>query len=132
MKNNTQAELLDIIERLQKLRKKLPDGCRIRIDQGHEWVGVWVFTDNEHSVGLKVQRILGIQDMEKSVYTPDDPSHHLSASLGNNISLTIACKGLPPSCRIETYEEEISKTDVVTLAETVKVKRTRICCGEVK
>ncbi len=129
MENTIQNQLLEVIGTMQGIRDKLPEGCRIHIDQSTGSVGVWIFTEGDHAVGLKIKRLLGIEDAKKDVYDPEDPRHTLSSTFGKDIFVTISCKGLPPTCRIEHYEEEIPKSEVVMSAETIKVKRSRILCG---
>ncbi len=137
MENNTQItvaqlELMDLIGRLDEFRKKyISAESSIHIEVQSDDRAVKIFTYSDHGEGLEVKRKLGIKEAAKQTYDPNDPWHSLSGRM-SDAYVTIFCKGLPPMCRIETYEEEIPKTDVVTLAETIKVKRTRICCGEGK
>lgn len=130
--NTIQLELLELIASIQKFQNKYPPlGTNIHIDfNGKDSATVAVHGCTDHAMGLEVKRLLGVEDAEKAIFDPTSPWHVMRGELNENVYLNIFCRGLPPMCRIESYEEEIPKEQVVTLAETVKVKRTRICCGE--
>jgi len=130
MKTEIQTQLLELVQACKRFQDdKLPKGCRLHINFSDDWATIWIFNCINHEVGLEVKRMLGIEDAEKVTHNPDEPYHTLGSKLDKNIGIYIECKGLPPMCRVEEYEEEIPKSEIVTLAETVKVKRTRICCG---
>lgn len=133
MENTIQLQLLAITEACKKFQNDyLPKGCHLHINLSDDWATVGIHRCADHAAGLEVKRLIGLKDAEKQTYEADNPWHTLRGTIAPKVSVDIFCKGLPPMCRIETYEEEIPKTDIVTLAETVKVKRTRICCGEGK
>lgn len=134
MENTAQLELLELVTKLQQFRDKyLNKGSNFEISvrtDGDASATVWTYAD--HTVGLGIKTLFGVKNADKQVHDPENPWHYMCGAITPKVDLRIFCTGLPPMCRIETYEEEIPKTDVVTLAETVKVKRTRICCGEGK
>ena len=134
MENTIQIELLALVEACAKFRKDyLPENCSFDVSMANCGSPTVSFHSlGQHDEGLAIKRTIGMEDAEKAVFDPQKPWHILRGKLTPDVTAIIYCKGLPPSCRIETYEEEIPKTQLVDLPETVKVKRTRICCGEGK
>jgi hypothetical protein len=133
MENQIQAQLLEIIERLKKFQSEyLPKQCGISLDVNSLYTEASFHRCADHDEGLLVKSLIGIKTATKSTFDPGNPWHVLQGDIAPGITGKVFVTGLPPMCRVETYEEEIPKTQIVDLPETVKVKRTRICCGEGK
>ena len=133
MKNEIQERLLELV----RLLKEFGDA---HIDPKVHWSiettpygsNINFHTMQEHGVGLAIMRSIGLKQADKHTYDPSAPWHSLIGSLTDKVDVKIFCQGLPPMCRIETYDEEIPKEQVIQTGEKTVVRRTRILCGEAK
>jgi len=134
MKNEIQERLLELVRAFQKFQNEcVPVSCQMAIDLSRSDATIQVHTMADHSVGLEVMRSLGIREMTKSNYSQDHRIwHNMKGDITPEVHCNIYCEGLPPMCRIETYDEEIPKEQVIQTGEKTVVRRTRILCGEGK
>lgn len=131
--NTIQLELLALIDAMRKFGEAYIDPkCHWSIEITPSRNNIAFHTFGDHADGLAVMRTIGLEDVEKSNYDPQDPWHSMVGDINPDTHVIIYCRGLPPMCRIEEYEEEIPKEQVIQTGEKVVVKRTRICCGEAK
>jgi len=130
MENKAQEQLIAIINQLKDFKTQyFPEQHSIELNCCTYGETFRVHRAADHAEALRMKRLLGVGDASKLVFDASNPWHCLEGKLENGAEVKLFATGLPPSCRIETYEEEIPKTQLVDLPETVKVKRTRICCG---
>lgn len=133
MKNEIQERLLELV----RLCKEFGDA---HIDPKVHWsiettpygANIAFHTMQEHDAGLVVMRAIGLKSADKANFDPDSPWHVLKGELVDKVHVNIFCKGLPPMCKVESYEEEIPKEQVIQTGEKTVVRRTRILCGEGK
>ena len=131
MKNEIQERLLELVQACQKFKNdNLPSTCHFSIELSRTDATIQIHTMANHVVGLEVMRLLGIKEMEKSNYNERDRIWHaMQGDMTDGVRCNIYCDGLPPTCRIETYDEVIPKEQVIQTGEKTVVRRTRICCG---
>jgi hypothetical protein len=134
MKNEIQERLLELVQACQKFQKDILSGNHLHIDGGDDFTTVSVFNCPDHSSGLNMMRLIGGKQAEKASFDPETPWHSLSGilSVEPKVYFKIFCQGLPPMCKVESYEEEIPKEQVIQTGEKTVVRRTRILCGEGK
>ena len=128
--NTVREELIELVTRCREFnRKYLPEGVDMHIDNGSSWTTVGIHGNKDHAAGLKVQRLLGIEDTSKNVHNQDDPWHTLQADMTKEIHVNIFCRGLPPMCRIVEEEIEIPESQVVKTGNKTIIKTKKIVCG---
>lgn len=74
-------------------------------------------------------RELGIGKREKHVFNPENPWFCATGET-EGVLVKFFGKGLPNTCRVETFTEKIPKQQTVTTDEFVEIQRARIVCGE--
>jgi len=123
-------ELLELVKACQQFQNdNLPKGCEMSICLGADSASIDIHTKQDHPVGLEVKRLIGMEVAEKVNFNTDHVWHLLRGSIAESVSVVIYCQGLPPMCRLETYDEVIPKEQVIQTGEKTVVRRTRICCG---
>lgn len=89
-----------------------------------------IFTDADYSGTAEIARSFGLAERAKQVFNETNPWFIVRGKI-DGVEVRFFGKGLPPTCRQETYVEKVPKTQVTTLdGEYVEVTRTRVVCSE--
>lgn len=73
-----------------------------------------------------ILRRFGIRTWKKH---PHEGDSYITGK-AEGIEVSVFFSGLPPTCHVEEYIEQVPKTETVDTGEFIEVKRTRIVCAD--
>ena len=130
MKNKQLANIKRAAAFLKLAFAACPSGSRPSLAIGYDGqIAVSVFEVGNNDAATQLMRDLGIGEREKTIHEAGTRPWHTLCGKNDGVTVTAFVDGVPHTCKIEHYVEQVPKTQVVTTGEFVEIPRTRVVCG---
>ena len=127
------AEQLDKIRRLAaELSEIFPQGHSVELNVRRYGgnLAINIHGCKSYDEATEIFRRFGVGKRHKTPYADElGVRSVVQGKLAPDLSMTVFCEGLPPSCRLETFTERVPKTQTVESGEFIEIERTRVVCG---
>jgi hypothetical protein len=118
-----------------QLRALIPEGHEVQISARDGLVSVHVHGLPSYDAGTELARRLGMKTRNHNSYPPGHGHVNGWCTIGgtlldSEISVSIFCDGITPTCRLE--QVEVTQEKFAPSGETETIKTVRLVCGTSK